>query len=66
MTLRKKNAESFTAEWQLNCAVSQQNRNSIDDGIAATTALAMDGSRLKQQALMANGADDPAHVRGGQ
>jgi hypothetical protein len=52
--------------WQLNCAVSQENGNSIDDGIAATAALALYGSCFKLQPLMASGADDPAQVLGGR
>jgi hypothetical protein len=48
--------------WQLNCAVSQENGNSIDDGIAAATALAMDASSISPQVLMADGADNPAQL----
>jgi methylenetetrahydrofolate dehydrogenase (NADP+)/methenyltetrahydrofolate cyclohydrolase len=52
--------------WQLNCAVSQQNGNSIDDGIAATTALAIDTSSFSLQPLMADGTNDPAQILGGR
>jgi hypothetical protein len=52
--------------WQLNCAVRQENGNSIDDGIVAATALAMNASCISPQVLMAGGADDPAQVLGGR
>src|SRR5271168_3588120 len=46
----------------LNGAVCQQHGNAVNDGIVAPAALTPYGGRLKQQWLMADGADEPAQL----
>jgi hypothetical protein len=46
----------------LESAISQQDGDSIDEGIASATTLAQYGTSFKLQGLTADWADDPSHV----
>jgi hypothetical protein len=60
--LCRDSVSNFTGGYGLNNTISQQNWNSIDDGITPPAALTAYDRSLKFQGLVADGANNPAQI----